>query len=70
MIVALNDYILGVAEGDSIVLEDLDFTKKNVVTLIPINDARRGRGIDIEIEISGQGNMKVATPKAPNAGRR
>ena len=70
VIVALNDYILGVAEGDSIVLEDLDFTKKNVVTLIPINDARRGRGIDIEIEISGQGNMKVATPKAPNAGRR
>ena len=66
--VALNDYILGVTEGNSVVLENLDFTTENIVTLIPLNDTRRGRSVNVKIERSGLRNLTI--PKAPNTGKR
>ena len=70
--VALNDYVLGVTEENSIVLENLDFDKENIVTLIPLSDTRRGIGTDLNILSEGRGNFAVSAsvPKVPNAGKR
>ena len=71
-IVALNDYVLGVTEKNSIVLENLDFDKENIVTLIPLSDTRRGIGTDLNILSGGRGDFVVSAsvPKVPNAGKR
>lgn len=69
--VILNDYVLGLTEGESVVLEDLDLAKENIATLIPLNDNRRGRSVSLEISTVGQGNLEIpAVPKAPNTGKR
>ncbi|MBQ3440782.1 cutinase family protein [Candidatus Saccharibacteria bacterium] len=70
--VALNDYVLGVTEENSIVLENLDFDTENIVTLIPLSDTRRGIGTDLNILSGGRGDFAVSAsvPKVPNAGKR
>lgn len=61
-IVILNDFVLGITESNSIVINDLDFTRENVITLVPINENMRGDGINL--------NVEILVPKAPNTGRR
>lgn len=67
-LVALNDYVLGVTEADSIVIEDIDFGKENTVTLVPLSETRRGIGVELTIPSEGRGGVKI--PKVPNAGRQ
>ena len=75
-LVVLNDYILGVTESDSIIIQDIDFEKENTVTLVPLSDTRRGVGADLTIPSEGRGGfnvpvgVSVGVPKVPNAGRR
>lgn len=70
-LVALNDYVLGITEGDAIVLEDLDLMEENVVTLMPLNESRRGKSVNLEISTAERGSLEVPViPKAPNTGKR
>ncbi|MBR3323970.1 cutinase family protein [Candidatus Saccharibacteria bacterium] len=70
-LVALNDFVLGVTEENEIVLNDLDFARKNTVTLVPLNETRRGRGVNLNISsASNVGRGDLVIPKAPNTGRR
>lgn len=61
-IVILNDFVLGITESNSIVINDLDFMRENIITLVPINENIRGGGINL--------NVEILVPKAPNTGRR
>ena len=70
-LVALNDYVLGVAETNSIVLTGLNRDASNKVFLVPLGENVRGEGVEVDLEL-GQGELKVegvAIPKAPNTGR-
>ena len=68
-IVALNDAVLGMTDSDSITLIDLDLTRENTVTLVPLSDTIRGAGVNTEIEL-GEGSTEIFVPKAPNTGKR
>ncbi len=70
-LVALNDYVLGVAETNSIVLTGLNRDASNKVFLVPLGENVRGEGVEVDLEL-GQGELKVegvTIPKAPNTGR-
>jgi hypothetical protein len=60
--VVLDDSVLGIVEGNSIMISDLDFQKENMITLIPISNTTRGESVKISL---GLGELKV-----PNSGRR
>ena len=60
--VALDDSVLGIVEGNSITISDLDFQKENMITLIPISNTTRGESVKLSL---GLGGLKV-----PNSGRR
>lgn len=60
--VALDGSVLGIVEGNSITISDLDFQKENMITLIPISNTTRGESVKISL---GLGELK-----APNSGRQ
>lgn len=60
-IIILNDFALGVTESNSITINDLDFSRENIIILVPISEDTRGEGVSLEISL---------VPKAPNTGRR
>lgn len=62
-LVILNDLILGVTEGNEIILDELDFSVENVVRLVPLGEERRGEGVEITLTNS------VVVPKAPDTGK-
>lgn len=74
--IILNDAILGISEDDSIIISGLDFTRGNMVSLVPISENTRGVGIQIKLENEGFGNLEfinsenITIPKVPNAGKR
>ena len=69
--IALNDYILGVTDGNEITINDLDSTINNMVMLIPLNESRRGKSVTLSTaNNTGCGDLEIAVPKAPNAGKR
>ena len=70
-LVALNDYVLGATDSNSIVIEDIDFAKENKVTLVPLSETRRGVGVELSVPSEGRGGLEIPIiPKVPNAGRR
>ena len=69
--IALNDYILGITDGNEITINDLDSTINNMVMLIPLNESRRGKSVTLSTaNNTGCGDLEIAVPKAPNAGKR
>lgn len=67
VMVILNDYVLGMSEGNSIVISDVDFSVPNSVRLVPISGNRRGASVDVEIET--EKNVSLVIPLAPNTGK-
>ena len=67
VMVILNDYVLGMSEGSSIVISDVDFSVSNSVRLVPISGNRRGASVDVEIET--EKNVSLIIPLAPNTGK-
>ena len=71
VLVILNDAVLGVLEGDFLVISELDFEQENVVRLVPISENMRGAGEEIQLKVAGFGGLKDSSiPKVPNTGRR
>lgn len=60
--VALNDAILGVVEGEEFTIEELAPGTENILTVIPISENRSGIPIEIPLE-------KITAPLAPDTGR-
>jgi len=52
-LVALNDAVLGVTEADFIVISDLDFAVETQVTLVPLNETRRGESANVNLDARG-----------------
>ena len=71
-IVALNDKILGVTEGNEITVGGLDVGVDNMITLVPTGNDVRGEGADIRLSMGGYGGTiaGMGEIKAPNAGGR
>lgn len=78
-IVVLNDTILGFTDQTTITLTDLDISKENTLTLIPINDDHRGDPVTVILNSahsqtdSGPVSKTSSTfniPKAPNTGKQ
>lgn len=75
----LNDAVLGITEQNEIVLEEVDFSKTNVLRIVPLSETRRGDGVEIEIVGKQYGDSKteadsgdpfgIKVPKAPNTGK-
>lgn len=72
-LIILNDYILGIAEMNSITLTELDKNNSNIVRLVPLGEEVSGEGVEIKINedkiADGRGSLEVIVPKAPNTGR-
>lgn len=76
VLVALNDYVLGVTSETEVTIGGL--SGDNVITLVSLGDDARGEGVNVEVN-SGMGAagladsagvVDAATPKAPATGRR
>ncbi|MBR3248822.1 cutinase family protein [Candidatus Saccharibacteria bacterium] len=61
-LVALNGKILGIAEGNAVVISGLKAPADNVITLTPLGDDMRGEPVELT-------HVFVSPPKAPNTGR-
>lgn len=73
-LVVLNDAILGVTEENEIVLEDLDFSIENVVSLTALTETRRGGSVSVNLGLGAmRGDLEISEdvviPKAPNTGK-
>ena len=75
-LVILNDGLLGVVEGDTVEIRDLDPGIINRLMLAPLSDGMRGEGVEVALNdarASGSDtidiNNKDLIPKAPNTGR-
>ncbi len=66
-ILILNGAILGVTEGNEATVTGLRREDKNIISLVPINEIRRGFGAEIEILPEP---LAEATVLVPNAGRQ
>lgn len=62
VMVFLNDAFLGVTQDDSVVIDGLNRKIPNTVRLVPINETRRGNGVNVEIRTKddGDGNSGVS----------
>jgi len=65
-LVALNDSILGLAEGDFVVISELNRNIQNQIRLIPLSDSRRGAAV--EVLIGAVSTSEIVVPKAPDTG--
>lgn len=81
-VIILNDAILGVTDGNSVTISELDLTVDNKVILVPLSETVRGEGVETQLNRSGFGRMldetvnkntghtePVFIPKTPNAGK-
>lgn len=84
-VVALNDGMLGIVEGETVTVRDLDTSVSNKLLLVPLGDDVRGEGVEVilnSIEVGGVGEArgvggagetntysKGVIPKAPNTGK-
>ena len=50
-IVILNDAVLGIAEGDTVTIGELNRDKENIIKLVPINESRKGETTEISLPI-------------------
>lgn len=72
-LVVLNDLILGLTDTNEIILDNLDWSTENIVTLVPLSETRRGLSTTINMADergvnSGYGSLPI--PKAPNTGKQ
>lgn len=63
VMVALNDMLLGVVEGDEFTIAELDLAIENTLTLVPISETRSGTPVSVILEI-----VTTTVPRAPKAG--
>ena len=83
VLVALNDKVLGLVEGNKVTLTGLDGTRENIATLVPLGEELRGESVQVELFVGkmgvpaggGYGGIvlnipDVAALKAPKTGRR
>ncbi len=73
VLVVLNDAVLGVTNEHEITLTELDRNIENTIALIPLGDDIRGEGVETTLSAlsyGAAGTATIATPKAPNSGRR
>ena len=72
-IVVLNDTILGTTDQTEITIAELDPTRTNTLTLVPLSDTVRGEPISVQLNI-GYGlnelDQGITVPKAPNTGKQ
>ncbi len=61
-LVILNDTILGQTDSNTITIDELDFSKQNTLTLVPLGDDVRGEAVSTLINTP-------SIPKAPNTGK-
>lgn len=54
-LVALNDAILGLTADTEIVIEGLDLSKENILTLVPIGEDRRGMPVAVSLSAGDAG---------------
>lgn len=66
--VVLNDVILGIIEGDEVIIGELDDKIENILSLAPLGEDIRGENVEINLSGYGFGDDSV-TPKAPNTGK-
>lgn len=52
-LVILNDAILGVTDGGEVVINEVDPTVENTVTLIPLGDDVKGEGVIVQLQGDG-----------------
>ena len=72
-LVALNDSILGITDTNEIILDDLDWSTENIVTLVPLSETRRGSSVTVNINNEYEKPTtykKLVVPKAPNTGKQ
>ena len=65
VMVALNDYILGVVEGNEFTMDNITLSADDKLWLIPINDVRSGTPVKVEFDFGGY----ELIPLAPETGR-
>ena len=58
-VVILNDAVLGVTEGDSVTIGELDLTVENIVSLVPLSDVARGEGVEVRLNAGGLGEASA-----------
>ena len=73
-IVIINDAIMGAVEGNSLTIGGLDYSRKNVISLVPLSADRRGDPVtaDLNTDLGRTDPDPTSTiiPKAPNTGKR
>lgn len=80
-LVVLNDALLGMTDGDSVTINELNGTVENRLVLVPLGDGVRGESIekmlegvgsaqDVKDGFGGRGDVLVfVLPKVPNTGK-
>lgn len=68
-LVILNDKILGVAESASVKVGELDRSRPNTLTLVPLGEDTRGDSVNLELDVKADTNLLSLIPKVPNAGK-
>lgn len=66
-ILTLNGAILGVTEGNEVTITGVDRSQENIISLVPMNETRRGFGAEVEVLPEVLTEVEIL---APNAGRR
>ena len=66
-LVILNEMILGITNKTEIVLTDIDRTKENILTLVPILGDKRGEGETLELVLE-ENVSSVFIPGVPDTG--
>ncbi|MBP5647845.1 cutinase family protein [Candidatus Saccharibacteria bacterium] len=74
-IVILNDAILGITSETKFHLTEIKDNQMNTITLVPLNENRRGEPVSIPIKFNKNNSKEQITPnifipKAPNTGRQ
>ncbi len=73
-LVILNDAILGITDRTEFYVTDLDPSRNNTITLVPLDEDSRGEPVSAELDVDrgslpSQPDAIPITPKAPNTGR-
>ena len=73
VMVALNDWFLGMTEERSITVSNLDFSVENALTLVPVSGDVSGDSVGVVMGARNRGGAGIYAPrflpKAPNTGR-